>query len=134
MKNTIKITIPFSFKGEEYTPYAVIDLDNYIQNNDCFGHAFNLVVQKNNINRYSYEYEVLEASPKLFSKPTGIAGDFLLDQSFDLIGFKQLQVEKATMQKLKIIASDVLNIDDLEGHQDIKQALLRAYDKGKELY
>ncbi len=134
MKNTIKITIPFSFKGEEYTPYAIIDLDDYIQSNDCLSHAFNIVVQKNNINQYSYEYEVLEASPRIFSKPTGIAADFLTNQNFDLDGFKKNQLEKATIEKLKIIASDVLNIDDLESHQDIKQALLRAYDKGKELY
>ncbi len=133
MKNTIRITIPFSFKGEENTPYAIIDLDHYIKNNDCLGHAFNLVVQKSNIDRYSYEYEVLETSPKLFSNPTGIAGDFLTDQNLDLKGFKQLQVERATLQKLQAIASNVLNIDDLDNNKDIKQALMEAYEAGKSI-
>ncbi len=130
MKNTIKITIPFSFKGEENTPYAIIDLDDYIKGNDCFGHAFNLVVQKNNINRYSYEYEVLETSLKIFSDPTGIAGDFLSGQSFDLKGFKQLQVERVTFQKLQAIASKCLNMDDLDSHPEIKHALMEAYKAG----
>ncbi len=132
MKNTIKITIPFSFKGEENKPYAIIDLDNYIKGNDCFGHAFNLVVQKNNIDRYSYEYEVLETSLKLFSDPTGIANDFLTGQSFDLKGFKQLQVESATSQMLQAIASKFLSMDDLENHQEVKQALMEAYKAGRE--
>jgi len=131
MKNSIKVTIPFSFKGVEHKPSSIIDLDVFIQGEQTIDNTFQRVANENKIGNFSYEYEVLESSPKIFSDPTGIAGEFLTGNDFDLEGFKQQLLSGNALQKLQTIASDILNIDDLENNKDIKQALLSAYEMGK---
>ena len=132
MKNSIKVTIPFSFKGVEHKPSAIIDLDIFIQGEQTIDNTFQLVANENKIDNFSYEYEVLESSPKIFSDPTGIASEFLTENDFDLEGFKQQLLSGNALQKVQTIASNILNIDDLENNKDIKQALLEAYKAGKE--
>jgi len=132
MKNSIKVTIPFSFKGVEHKPSAIIDLDVFIQGEQTIDNTFQRVANENKIDNFSYEYEVLESSSKIFSDPTGIAGDFLSENDFDLEGFKQQLLSGNGLQKVQTIASNILNIDDLENNKDIKQALLEAYKAGKE--
>ncbi|MEE9310188.1 MAG: hypothetical protein V3U64_04150 [Cocleimonas sp.] len=92
--------------------------------------VFHIVASHNNIGNYSYEYEVLESSVKIFSEATGIAHEFICAEGFDLEGFKTKHSEQSVLGKLQTIASGALNIDDLENHQDIKQALLEAYQAG----
>ncbi len=132
MKNTIKITIPFSFKGVEHSPSSVIDLDIFILGEQSLNNAYQLVANENKIDNFSYEYEVLESSKKIFSDPTGFAVGFLSDDSFDLTGYKKQVSEYVTIDKVQGIALEFLNIDNLENHQDVKQALLEAYKLGKE--
>ena len=131
-KNTITATIPFSFKGEEYAPTTIIDLDIYTRANQDFNFLFHLVATENNIDRYSYEYEVLESSPILFSHPTGLATKFLDGQIFNLEGFIALRKVHEVQETLQEIASEILQIDKLEENETINQALLKAYQAGRE--
>ena len=130
MKNTIKITIPFSFKGVEHNPSAIIDLDHYDKAD--FSFAFHQVATENNIDPYSYEYEVLESSPHIFSEPTGLAREFLSGSDFDLVGFQAKAAGKESDVTLHAIAKQFLDIDDLQQHKAIQQALVAAYEAGKE--
>lgn len=130
MKNTIKVTIPFSFKGVEHTPSAVLDLDVLAQGDTTINSLFQLVANKNKIDNYSYEYEVLESSAKIFSEPTGIAAEFINDEGFDLEGFKTKHSEKGILEKLQSIASETLNIDNLAESEKIQNALMQAYQAG----
>ena len=139
IKNTIKVTIPFSFKGKEFTPSSVIDLDVFILGDQTLDSVYQLVANENKIDNYSYEYEVLESSPKIFSEPTGIAVEFLSETGFDLEGFIQKQGIGDLFQKIQKIASDLLKIDDLDANakkeldnEAIKKALMAAYIAGKE--
>ncbi len=132
IKNTIKITIPFSFKGVEHSPSSVIDLDIFSQGEQAIDNVFHLVANENKIDNYSYEYEMLESATVVFSEPTGIASEFMSDNFFDLDGFKKQQEQGDALQKLQAIARDVLNIDDIESNKEIKNALLKAYQAGKE--
>ena len=131
MKNTIKLTIPFSFKGVDHTPSTVIDLDAFMSGDQNLQAIFQIVASENNIGNYSYEYEVLESSPKIYSDPTGVACDFLSGECFDFEGFKKYQTTAQALDILQEIAKNRLNIDDLEEHQMLKQALLEAYEAGK---
>ncbi len=131
MKNTIKLTIPFSFKGVDHTPSTVIDLDAFMSGDQNLQAIFQIVASENNIGNYSYEYEVLESSPKIYSDPTGVACDFLSGECFDFEGFKKYQTTAQALDILQEIAKNRLNIDDLEKDPVLKQALLEAYQAGK---
>lgn len=131
MKNTIKVTIPFSFKGIEHSPSSIIDLDLFIQGGQTLDNAYQLIANENKIDNFSYEFEVLESSPKIFSDPTGLAVNFISETHFDLEGFKKQFVDSDTVKKLQAIAHKLLTIDDLDAHEDIKQALIEAYKAGK---
>ena len=133
-KNTVKVTIPFSFKGVDHEPSCVVDLDAFITGDQGIEAVFHIVASQNSIGNYSYEYEVLESSKKIFSEPTGIAHEFINDDGFDLEGFKQKQSEEGEFDKLQTIASQVLAIDNLadDQHALIKQALQQAYRIGTE--
>ena len=131
MKNSIKVTIPFSFKGVEHSPSSIIDLDVFSQGEQTIDNVFHLVANENKIDSYSYEYEMLESAQVFFSEPTGIAVDFFSENYFDLEGFRKQLVQGDALLALQVIASDVLDIDDLDSHDDIKQALLKAYEAGK---
>ncbi|MEE9302209.1 MAG: hypothetical protein V3U84_00340 [Thiotrichaceae bacterium] len=122
--------MPFSFKGIDHEPSCVIDLDTFILGNQGIESVFHIVASHNNIGNYSYEYEVLESSVKIFSEPTGIAHEFICDEGFDLEGFKSKQNEQSVFEKLQSIASEALNINDLANNKDIQKALLRAYQIG----
>jgi len=131
-KNTVKVTIPFSYKGKDREPSSIIDLDTFILGDQDIEAVFHIVASQNNIGNYSYEYEVLESSPKIFSEPTGIAQEFITDEGFDLDAFKIRQREQEIHKTLQTIASEVLNINKLEETSDIKNALLQAYQAGKD--
>ncbi len=129
--NTIKATIPFSFKGKTYQPAAIIDLDALIQGEQTLDAIYQLVAKENKIDHYSYEYEVLEASPIQFSEPQGSAAKYLKDNHFDLQGFKQSMMQNTELSILQNIAKDTLGIDNLKQHEALQHALLQAYHAGK---
>ncbi len=134
MKNSIKVTIPFSFKGTDHEPSCIVDLDAFILGDQGIEAVFHIVASQNNIGNYSYEYEVLESSTKVFSEPTGIADEFICEDGFDLEGFKLKQSLEGAFEKLQAIATDVLNIDNLADadNEAIKKALQQAYQLGTE--
>lgn len=130
IKNTIKVTIPFSFKGVEHAPSSVIDLDVFILGEQTLDNVYQLVANENKVDNFSYEYEVLESSAKIFSEPTGLAVNFLQDNHFDFEGFKGQSAQSDVEKTLQSIASSILNIDNLENNQNVKQALLEAFQAG----
>ena len=132
MKNTITITIPFSFKGKEFKPSSKINLDDFCQQNHDFNLLYHVVATENKIDNYSYEYEVLQASTLLFSDAEGVAESFLVDGVFDLEGFCNNIGEYRILGIVQKIAKDVLDIDNIEEHEQLKQALQQAYHAGKD--
>lgn len=133
IQNTIKVTIPFSFKGVEYTPSAVIDLDVYALNNQDFNDVFHRVATKNKISNFSYEYEVLESSAVVFSDPTGIAEVFLSEKGFDLPAFSAASNKIIVQKTLQEIAFEVLKVDSSkEENSDLEEALFRAFQMGQQ--
>lgn len=133
MKNSIVVTIPFSFKGEEFAPSSVINLDQFCEQGHKREALHQYVATKNKIDMYSYEYDVVESSTLQFSEPTGLATLFYKDGQFDLEAYKIHAEEVQLMMVLQDIALDVMGIADLEKHPDLKEALLRAYRKGSQV-
>ena len=130
MSNKVRVSAPFSFRGETHHPEMELDLDRFLAEGRSLDDLYPMLAAANGIGAYSYEYEVLESSAKIFSEPTGIAAEFINDEGFDLEGFKTKHSEKGILEKLQSIASETLNIDNLAESEKIQNALMQAYQAG----
>lgn len=131
MKNQIDASIEFYYKGERYSPTVTIDLDQFMathqENHDHLTPIYSLLASKNNIDTYSYQYEIMLAGTIQFSNATGIATDYLCDGVFDIAGIETALHEQIIIKQLQPIAKQYLSIDDLAQHPDLKAALMAAY-------
>ena len=131
MKNSIDATVTFSFKGETHTPSTTIDLDALMKQHGSLPHLYTLLAMENGIDTYSYLYEVMEQSPIRFVNAQGAVANFVNNEVLDVEGFQRRWQQNQVIDMLQSIASRELNIDDLDNHPELKNALLEAYDCGK---
>ncbi len=129
--NTIIVTIPFSFRGEDYTPSLKVDLNDFAKKDVDASVLFRLVAIENSIDTYSYQYEVLESSHIRYSQATGAACQFLNNEEFDFEGFKACIKQTGVTDILADIANKTLKISDLDKHIAIQNALLQAFVAGQ---
>jgi len=127
----IDVGIEFSFKGETHTLSATIDLDAAMANNGTLPDLHPLLARLNNIDTYSYLYEVMESHEIGFSNATGLAAEYLRDGVFDGDTFVRRWQEERQLAQLRPIARQHLNIDNLDHHPALQQALLEAYAAGR---
>ncbi|MCU7796312.1 MAG: hypothetical protein KZQ75_04180 [Candidatus Thiodiazotropha sp. (ex Myrtea spinifera)] len=132
MKNSIDISTAFSFKGEVHTPSATLDLDSHMESSGSLPPFHALLASTNDIDTYSYLYEVMEMAAVQYSNAKGMAAEFLKDGAFDQAGFETAWRENKITQLLQPIARDYLGIDDIDNHTDLRAALLQAYKLGRE--
>ena len=131
MKNRIDACIEFSFKGETYRTSAKVDLDAMMSQMGSIPDLHKLLASQNNIDTFSYMYEVMEMQEVVFENAEGLAVECLSDGNFDVEKFVQLWKEDAVTTVLTSIAKRCLDIDDLDQHLEIKTALIEAYNAGK---
>ena len=131
MKNTIVISAEFFFKGEKLSPSMTIDLDKHIQSNNDLSALYPLLAQANNIDLYSYEYEILLEEILVFSDAKGLAAPFLNNGEFDIDSFEQALKNKTIIDTVSHIAKTILSIDDLDSQPVLKTALIEAYKLGQ---
>ena len=129
---SIDATVNFSFKGETYNLTTTIDLDNVMQGDGHVPNIHLLLARQNDIDTYSYLYAAMESHPVRYSNANGIAIECLIDDRFDQVKFYHLWHENKVLKILQGIASEHLNMDDLEQQADIKTALMAAYEAGKQ--
>ena len=131
MKNSICVEIRFSFKGENFAPKSVIDLDPYLEKGQAIPPFFQLVAHDNQIDAYSYQYEVMELGQTVFSKATGLAAEFCEQGQFDMEGFSERWREHKLRVELEKIARETMGIEALDQSSEIYSALLAAYRLGQ---
>ncbi|MCU7916017.1 MAG: hypothetical protein KZQ65_08985 [Candidatus Thiodiazotropha sp. (ex Gloverina cf. vestifex)] len=132
MKNSIDISTAFSFKGEMHTPSTTLELDSHMENSGSLPPFHALLASTNDIDTYSYLYEVMEMTDVQYSNAKGMAAGFLKDGVFDQAGFEAAWRENKITQLLQPIARDYLGIEDIDDHTDLRAALLQAYKLGRE--
>ena len=137
MKNTVNASIEFHYRGELYSTSVTVDLDQLMENQRGENSAtlpllHNLLATKIGIDKYSYQYEMLLAEDIQFTEAQGIAENHLLDGQFDIPGFEHAWRENKMLQRLQLIATQRLEIDDIEQHPALKSALLEAYQAGSD--
>ena len=131
MKNSITISVEFFFKGEKLSPSIVIDLDNHIKSNKTLEAFPPLLARSGNMDLYSYEYEMLQAEPLLFSNAQGLAKAFLNKNIFDFDGFAQALSEQQITLAISEIAKTHMAIDDLSSQPELRTTLIEAFKLGQ---
>lgn len=131
MKNTIDAKVSFSFKGEEYNPSMTIDLDEVMKTSEGLPNLYSVLARKNEIDTYSYLYEVMEASDLVFENPKGLAEECVSGNEFDINKFEVLWRNHLEQAKLQSIAKKHMGIDDPELQPGLMAALMEAYQAGK---
>ncbi len=130
MKNILTVQISFSYQGVTYNPSASIELDRFLQKKEPIPEFYKLVARENNIDSYSYEYEVMQMGQFKYLEATGMAKDFCSEDHFDSVGFEACWKQVYIEEKLAEIALKHMNIKDLDENESLKQALLQAYQLG----
>ncbi|MDH5571795.1 MAG: hypothetical protein OEY89_08525 [Gammaproteobacteria bacterium] len=127
MKNSITANMTFYFKGKKLELSTTVDLDSHIQQFSTIPPFYTLLAHSNNIDIYSYEYEIMEQTEVTFSQVEGMAKEFLKDDIFDTKGFLQKWHEEKMLQNIKSVAKTNMNIDDIESIPGLKQTLIEIY-------
>ncbi|MDH5611223.1 MAG: hypothetical protein OEY66_02045 [Gammaproteobacteria bacterium] len=132
MKNSIVISVEFFFKGQKLSPSMVIDLDAHIQSKNDLQSLYPQLARSNNIDLYSYEYEILQAENLVFSDAKGLAKSFLSEGTFNIDAFERALHEQNVIEAVSGVARSILSIDDLDTEPVLKTALIEAYKLGQQ--
>lgn len=130
MKNSIDASIEFSYKGEDYSYTASIDLDQLLLQHGSLPSFHVILARLHDVDTYSYLYEVMEATDIAFSNPAGCAADYLIDGEFDPSALAADWHTAKVGALLQPIATRELGITDLNEHPGLKRALIAAYSLG----
>ena len=130
MGNRIRIDVAYSFRGETFSPSATIDLD-ILGDREEMPDWHAMLAASARIDTYSYAYEVMQQSPIRFSEATGLAAEYLHNDEFDFAGFVRSRRQADIPEQLRSIASEVLQVNDLDAQPALAEALLQAYRLGR---
>ena len=128
--NHLSLGIQVSYQGQVHDFKASIDLDARLAEHGALPDFYNLVARASQVDTYSYLYEAMQMEPVTILDAQGRAADFVTDGEFDLAGFIEDWHTRNALPGLQRLAKQRLDIDDLEQHPKLKQALLAAYQKG----
>lgn len=133
MKNTIKAQVNFSFQGKTFSPGLQIDLDALLSSGQDLSRLHDRLARANDIDTYSYAYEVMESSDIEFSEATGLATEFVDQQGrFDFSAFNEAWQADQMQQQLLQLAQKHMRINSLDEIEGLKATLLAAYQAGAE--
>jgi len=132
MMNEITAYIEFNFKGEILKPSVVLDLDSLMYQHGAIPQLYSMLAKLNNIDSYSYEYEMMVMEEVQFSDAKGWVTDFVKDNHFDQDGFEQHWHEQQLLNSLTPLIKTKLDIEDIHQHDDLKSVLLAAIKAGKD--
>lgn len=130
MKNSITATIEFYFKGERFAPSITLDLDKHIQANGCLPNFYSLIAINNNIDLYSYEYEMMQSEQISITDAQGLVKEYIEDGILDTEAFESAWQEHKALQDIQSIVEKNMGISNLEEHPELKETLLEVYRLG----
>lgn len=131
MKNTVRVSATFSFKGETYSPGITLDLDEFLSQDRRLEDIYSLLAKQGEFGHYSYEYEMLLAAPLVFEQPTVLAEGFVQDGQLDLEGLRAAWQQAKLLDRLTAIAQQHMGVDDLDAVPGLKGTLLATWQAAK---
>lgn len=127
MTHQIRAHMQFDFRGRTHALSACIDLERWMHQGGSFD-AVELLADANGIDRYSYEFEVMQQSEVHFDAPDGAGQEdvqaFLQAGSFDAVGFARWWADRRLEATLAALLPDGL---DAAQRPPVLAALQRAY-------
>jgi hypothetical protein len=132
VKSSIEVSAQFDFKGETFRPSVTIDLDRQMMRHGELPEPHQLLAKTNQIDPYSYQYEVLESSELTYANATGLAAGFLQQGHFDSEGFQRQWLVQRELSVVEEIAQRHLGAEALAQQPALRAALLEAYEAGRE--
>jgi len=131
MSNIITASVEFYFKGEKFSPALNIDLDAYMQSSGYLPELYGLIAKENNIDLYSYEYEMMLAENIIITDAQGLVKEFVDNNKLDIKGFESAWEKDSALKSIQSIAERIMGIDSLQQYPGLRKALLEAYESGK---
>ena len=131
MKNRLRVTATFSFRGETFHPEIVLDLDRFLAEGGQLEEIYPRLAAANGIGSYSYEYEMLKAVPLHFDQPEGVVGEYLHNGRLDLEGLRGALQRQSQLDALEAIAREKMGIGSLQELPGLAETLLAAYEAGQ---
>jgi hypothetical protein len=131
MKNEITAWLEFYYKGKKITARKSVDLDCVLESSQELPDFFPILAKTIELDKFSYEYELMLSEQILFEQAKGLAAEYLENRVFDFNGFKHAWLESKKFARLQAIAFEVLNVDDLNTRPALRQALNSAYESGR---
>ncbi|MCW8956223.1 MAG: hypothetical protein OQL09_05020 [Gammaproteobacteria bacterium] len=131
MSNRVTASIMFYFKGKQFAPSCEFDLDTFMQTDGHLPNFYTLLANTNNINLYSYEFEMMQTETIIFNQPQGLIADYIHDSILDIEGFEAAWHKQKIDKGLQNIARRYMSIEQLSQHPDLEAALQAAYQLGK---
>ncbi|MBE0494308.1 MAG: hypothetical protein IBX48_08185 [Thiomicrospira sp.] len=128
--NHLNLGIQVSYQGQVHDFKATIDLDARLAAHGALPDFHNLVARASQVDTYSYLFEAMQMEPVAILDAQGRAADFVTDGTFDMVGYIEDWHTRNALPGLQRLATQLLEIDDLEQHPKLKQALLAAYQQG----
>lgn len=130
--NQITAHIEFNFKGKTLTPSVELDLDSLMKQHGSIPALYQMLAKLNNIDSYSYEYEIMLEEEIQFTDAKGSVINFVQGTSFDQVGFEQQWFEDQLFNTLSPLIKQQLDIDEIDQHPKFKSIIMAAYQAGKE--
>lgn len=128
----ITASITFHFKGEIVTPSLILDLDDLMQRYNGLPPLHETLAAENNIDSYSYQYEMLLGEEIQFSDAEGDAVLFLNEGQFNQVEYEHFWFQKNILNNLQKIMITELGIDEIEQHPKFIKAMLAAFEYGQD--
>jgi len=130
-KSSIDVSVAFDYRGVSHNPASTIDLDALMENHASLAGIHRMLANANNIDTYSYEYEIMQVSEIAYDNPQGLAKEFASDGGFDIAGFEQAWHTRKKTTLVTELAQKIMGRDDFDEQPKLIEALLAAYDAGK---
>ena len=130
-KNNLTLSIEFYFKGKQFNPSLTIDLNKVMSISGCFANFYSLIATNNNIDLYSYEYEMMQAEELKATNAEGLVASYVKHGKLNIVEFEEAWNQQKIVLAMNDIAKCHMNIDVLNDHPNLKEALLSAYKLGQ---
>ena len=127
MKNIITASIEFYFKGEKYSPTLTLELDDYMQASGSMPDLYPLIAAGNNIDLYSYEYEIMQAEPIRVADAQGLVANFVANGALDTTAFELAWQEQLIRTTIRQIVTQHGHSHILEQYPEFEQTLIEIY-------
>ena len=131
MSDRVTLTIRYSFRGETHAPSVTLDLDQAMRSDGKLPDFLLALAKANDIDPYSYDYEMLPFGEFSYSDAEGLAADCIDGDRFDSETFEQRWRERELLRAVEKIAREHLGIERLEPDSAEARALLAAVEYGR---